>query len=264
MMNAWIIRDPAHDTRALRLFCLPFAGGGASVYRDWPGAAPHNVQVCRVQLPGRETRIDEPACVQMQPLIADLLDALQPLLQDKPYGLFGHSLGGILVFELCRQLAERGWPLPQVAFLSATRPPHAPDPAPIHDLAQPAFTEALRQRGGTPALILDTPELLDVFVPTLRCDLALAERWHHPDLPELAVPLMILNGRQDSIVKAANATTWRRYSRGEPRVIEFDAGHFFLNSHAQQVREAVFAHLLEQPSHLLQNAVSRVIPQGMQ
>ncbi len=242
-MEPWIVRDSRQDRRPLRLFCLPFAGGGASVFRRWPEAAPDTVQVCRVQLPGRESRIEEPALDDMDRLMAVMLDALEPLLGDRPYALFGHSLGGILVFELCRRLNERHWPLPRLAFLSATRPPHLADPAPIHGLPADAFVQALRQRGGTPQLLLDTPELLEVFLPTLRCDLAVAECWHGKDLAPLPVPLVILNGCYDEVVKAADAQAWRRYSHGEPQVITFDAGHFFLDSHASEVHQAVFSRL---------------------
>jgi hypothetical protein len=35
----------------MRLFCLPFAGGGASVYREWPGYFPDDVEVVPIQLP---------------------------------------------------------------------------------------------------------------------------------------------------------------------------------------------------------------------
>lgn len=247
MSNLWIIHDAQQDNRSVRLFCFPFAGGGASIFRDWPAAAPDFLQICRVQLPGRENRLAEPAFTELVPLITQLINELYPLMHNKRFAFFGHSMGGIVAFEVCRQLAELGEPLPEKVFLSATRPPHLVDPKPIHHLEEQEFIRALQQRGGTPDEILTSPVFREIFAPTLRHDLAIAESWYAIDLPALPVPLVIFNGCQDSIVKAGSADTWCRYSSIEPQIVTFDGGHFFIHSHAQEVRQAVFSRLHDFP-----------------
>lgn len=247
MNELWIQRDVQQDGRKQRLFCFPFAGGGASVFRDWSAGVPSAVQVCRIQLPGRENRLNEPAFTTLSALIEALLRVMLPVLIQQPFAFFGHSMGGIIAFELTRQLVDRGYPLPEKLFLSATRPPHIADPAPIHHLPEPDFIEALHQRGGTPVQILNSPVFAEIFAPALRCDLAIAENWYHPEIDALPVPLIILNGIQDNIVKSASAETWRRYSHSEPCVVNFDAGHFFIHSHSQEVRLAVFSRLHDFP-----------------
>ncbi|EBI6201050.1 thioesterase [Salmonella enterica subsp. enterica serovar Infantis] len=243
MTELWVMRETGQDQREKRLFCFPYAGAGASVYRDWATHVPENVQICRIQLPGRENRLNEPAFTQLEPLVSRLLEAMAPLITDKQFVLFGHSMGGILVFELCRRLAQQGGPLPEKVFLSATRPPHLADPSPLHHLPDPEFIEALRIRGGTAEAMLSSPVFLEIFAPALRCDLMIAESWHQPNTPPLPVQLVVLNGRQDNIVKVAGREVWQRYSTVEPWVIDFDGGHFFIHSHAQAVRQAVFSRL---------------------
>lgn len=41
----------------ITLFCLPFAGGGASAYNQWAKKMQGKVTVCPVQLPGREEAV---------------------------------------------------------------------------------------------------------------------------------------------------------------------------------------------------------------
>src|SRR5581483_5831846 len=89
----------------VRLFCFPYAGGGASIFRDWSGRLPGHVEVCPVQLPGRETRFRESAFTHVSPLVTTLAESLRPKL-DRPFAFFGHSLGALVAFELSRRLLQ--------------------------------------------------------------------------------------------------------------------------------------------------------------
>ena len=91
----------------VRLFCFPYAGGGASVYRGWASDLPDFVEVCPVQLPGREGRFREPAFTRLGPLVEALTESLRPCL-DRPFAFFGHSLGALVAFELSRRLRREG------------------------------------------------------------------------------------------------------------------------------------------------------------
>src|SRR5580765_133219 len=101
----------------LRLFALPFAGGGASTFRQWPEGLPADIECCAVQLPGRETRYKEPGFVRMANLVAALAESLAPEF-DRPFALFGHSMGALVAFELARELRRRRMRLPDVLFVS--------------------------------------------------------------------------------------------------------------------------------------------------
>jgi surfactin synthase thioesterase subunit len=67
-LESWIMcRNPSPQAR-LRLFCFPYAGGGASIFRAWSDGLPADVEVCPIQLPGRGTRLMEPPFTQFSPL----------------------------------------------------------------------------------------------------------------------------------------------------------------------------------------------------
>src|ERR1017187_4976652 len=81
--DSWIACRKPNPQARLRLFCFPYAGSGASIFRTWSDALPADVEVCPIQFPGRGTRLMETPFTQISPLIEALAQALVPLL-DKP------------------------------------------------------------------------------------------------------------------------------------------------------------------------------------
>ena len=118
-------RTPNAQAR-LRLFCFPYAGAGASVFRAWTGAFGPDIEVCPVQLPGRETRHHEPSLRSFNELVPAVAAGLEPWL-DRPFALFGHSLGGVVAYETARWLEATLGRSPAHLFISARRAPHVPD-----------------------------------------------------------------------------------------------------------------------------------------
>ena len=154
----------------MQLFCLPYAGGGAAVYRLWPDDFPSDIEVCRVQLPGREDRLDEPLLTDAVHGAGILAAALVPCL-DAPYALFGHSMGAALAYETALVL-ERTYGRPPIGLLaSARRAPHLPGrKPPVHRLPDRLFIEELRRLNGTPREVLDSTEMMGFMLPIVRAD----------------------------------------------------------------------------------------------
>ena len=88
----WVIRPVERPAAALRLFCFPFAGVGASSFRGWTDLLPDEIEVAAVQLPGRESRLREPCVTKLTDAVAGVMSGFEGLL-DRPFALFGHSLG---------------------------------------------------------------------------------------------------------------------------------------------------------------------------
>src|SRR3954469_937665 len=144
----------------MRLFCFPHAGAGASAYREWETELAGTLQVCRVQLPGREERVREPAFTNVLRLAEVLADELEPWF-DRPFAFFGHSMGALIAFELTRELRRRALPLPAHLFVSARRAPHLPArKRALHALPDDEFDADLRALDGTRAAVLADRELM--------------------------------------------------------------------------------------------------------
>jgi medium-chain acyl-[acyl-carrier-protein] hydrolase len=241
--NPWFpLCVPLADSR-LRLFCLPFAGGGASAYRLWPRYLPDDIEVRAVQPPGRENRIRETPLKCVADLVAELLPVVTPLL-DRPYALFGHSLGSHVAFELSRELVARGRPRPVRLFASGSSAPHLPQKPPLRaHLPEGEFEKEVLGLGGTPPEVLEHPELMEVLMPMLRADFHMSESYISPASARIPCPLSIYSGADDSECEPERSAAWAELADGEVRERVFEGGHFFLQSATEEVCSAVVEEL---------------------
>jgi medium-chain acyl-[acyl-carrier-protein] hydrolase len=228
--DRWIQSPRAAPDARLRLFCLPYAGGAASIFRQWPQQLPPQVAVHPVQLPGRENRFTEPPFRALPPLVAALAQVLAPYL-DQPFALFGHSMGAILSFELARALHAQGGPNPALLIVSGHGAPQLPDrDPPIHQLPQPLFLEQLQRFNGLPDEVLQHTELLELMLPLLRADFQLIETYVYSEAPPLDCPIVVLGGAHDPTVQRGELDGWRTQTRRTCGVHEFPGDHFFIRS----------------------------------
>lgn len=211
----------------MRLICFPYAGGGASAYRTWQARLPSEVEVCPVQLPGREDRLRQPALRALEPLIALLLTETEPLRRGR-FAFFGHSLGALIAFELTRALRQRGERLPLGLFVSACRAPHTTSDEPkLSALDDAAFVSALRDFAGTPEAVLRAPELLALVLPALRADLALRDSYVYRDEPPLPLPITAFGGEDDVHVSLPGLSAWEAQAAQGFTLARYPGGHFF-------------------------------------
>jgi medium-chain acyl-[acyl-carrier-protein] hydrolase len=223
----------------VRLFCFPFAGGGASVYRTWARELP-GIDVIAVQPPGREDRYSEPAYTNLRRLTADLASEIAPLL-DRPAVFFGHSMGGAIAYQLAVDLKPRGLG-PRLLILSARHAPHVPlTRPPIHTLSDQAFIAELRKLSGTPSAVLENQELMDFLLPILRADFELCDTHTCPREASVDVPLLVFGGEDDATARPPALEAWRDYSTGAMELRLFPGGHFFLQTHQPAVLQAIRA-----------------------
>jgi surfactin synthase thioesterase subunit len=224
-----VVVPPSAETR-LRLLCFPYAGAGASIYWGWAAALPAGIELCPIQLPGREGRWMEPPITHFPSLIETLADVLQPLLT-VPFAFFGHSMGAVISFELARQLRRSSGLSPVHLFLSAARAPHIPDPhPPIHQLGEAAFMNVLWRLNAIPAQILQNAELMRLVLPCLRADLTLCETYRYRPEPPLPCPISTYGGQHDSKVAYAHLAAWRMHTQRAFTCRLFPGDHFFLMS----------------------------------
>lgn len=227
-MSAWIVRKPRPHAK-VRLFCFPYAGGGASIYRVWPDALPH-LDICAIQPPGRETRTREQPFTRLDPLVDAAVEAILPLL-DQPFAFFGYSLGAYVAFEAARRLRARGAPLPVRLFLAACPAPQVPRRTPpIHELPDTELIREIANYAGTSTEVLQHQELMALLLPLLRADFCVHETYASPREPPLDVPLSILGGLDDDDVTREDLDAWREHTTKAFMLRMFPGNHFFLNT----------------------------------
>ncbi|HRW10315.1 MAG TPA: alpha/beta fold hydrolase [Caldilineaceae bacterium] len=229
--NRWLQVLPHNSAARLRLFCFPYAGGAASIYRQWQHYLPTTTEVCAVQLPGREQRIREQAFATMELLVEALLPNLLPHL-DRPFALFGHSMGSLIAYALAQQLQQQYQLTPTHLLVSGRRAPFLPAPeSPLHTLTDDkAFLTEIQQRyKNLPAVIFADAELRGLFVPLLRADFALVERYRSQDEPPLACPIVAFGGEADPHATALDLQAWQQLTSRAFALHRLPGDHFYLN-----------------------------------
>jgi medium-chain acyl-[acyl-carrier-protein] hydrolase len=243
--SPWTAGAKPNPRARLRLFCFPYAGGAATIYRGWQSALPSHVEVLPVQLPGRGRRLNEPAYTSVGELVPAAAEALRPYF-DMPFVLFGHSMGATISFELARHLRRERGLAPRRLLVSGRRAPHAPGTSPYtHDLPEPEFIKALRDLNGTPGEVTEHPELMALMLPLLRADFALSETYRCGEVTPLECPLSVYGGTRDADVTRAQLEAWRELTTGPFSLRLFPGDHFFLTSSEPLLLKAV-AQELEQ------------------
>ena len=218
----------------LRLFCFPFAGGGARTFGAWAADLPpeleRDVELWAVNLPGREATLADAKFTDLGSLVEALRPQIIPFLR-APFAFFGHSMGALIEFELARSLRTEGLDGPVHLVVSAFRAPHLPDPhEAIHDLPDADLVLRLRKLGGTPPEVLREPELMELMLPLLRADLSICETYVHQHGEPLDCSLTAFGGAGDPEVSREELEGWQSHFRGPFELHIFPGGHFFLQS----------------------------------
>jgi surfactin synthase thioesterase subunit len=227
--NEWLVGYGKMREVELRLFCFPYAGGGVRLFRDWPPHLPHQVEILSVQLPGRGSRMAADPVASWEQLLDGLAEAIAEFT-DKPFAFFGHSLGGLLAFEMTRHLRRQGRPIPHGLFISACRAPHllVPPKDPIHLLPDLALLERVKKWGGIPPEIFNYPEALSLFIRPLRGDLKLLETYQYREEDPLAIPLEVFGALQDTEVPEPLLAGWKVHTEERFLLTMVEGDHFFI------------------------------------
>ncbi|BAZ48614.1 erythronolide synthase [Nostoc sp. NIES-4103] len=240
----WIDSKTFNPKAKMRIFCFPYAGAGASIYKDWSSLFPSIIDICPIQLPGRENRWQEPPITQLKTLIKVLVPLLRPYL-DTPFAIFGHSMGALIGFELARELHRCNWKMPDHLFMSGFRAPQiTKSDLPIHRLPEYKFINALQRFQGIPESVLLNTELMQAFLPILRADFKLLETYFYRQDAALNCSITALGGTADPNVTQQELEQWREQTTSHFSLKLFAGGHFFLSQQANFIAQDISEKIL--------------------
>ncbi len=241
MSTSWLSPSAGKGDAAVRMFCFAHAGGGGGFFQPWRAAFEPDVEVCPVILPGREARVRETAHKRVEDVLDPVCAALRGLT-DRPYVLFGHSMGSILAYEVARRLEAEPGRRPSCLFVSGRRAPQLPPQRePLHHLPEAEFLTAMTMLNGTPAQVLAQDDLVQLFLPTLRADFELNETYTPSPGGALTCPVSALVGDADPEVELDEMAAWRETSDGGFTLRVFRGDHFYLKGRPDEVLAAIGA-----------------------
>jgi surfactin synthase thioesterase subunit len=229
--EARVIRPVPRPEAGKVLICLSYSGGGTAKFRAWAKTAPAHLEVALVCYPGREGRFTEPFARDWDELLDDVVGAVRPVADRRPYVLFGHSLGGWVAFDTAVRLARAGAPHPDTLVVSACESPvdwplrqsRTPHP----DDSDDALLSWMRRVGQLSPLVLAEPDLREIAVELLRADMRVSRSYRHRSADRVTVPLRVLHATHDPAVSAEAAGRWRQVADGPVQIDELPGDHFY-------------------------------------
>ena len=240
--SLWFPLLRSNSEAKINLFCLPPSGGGARLFRRWAELLPKEIAVYAIQLPGRENRVREKPFDCMKELVPAVMSAMLPHTK-APFAIFGHSMGGLVAFEVARALRRAAAPEPVQLFVSATRAPHIPDLDPHHLLPDDLLLAELRKMKGFPPDVLNSQELMEMLLPTVRADAAITETYQFEEDEPLKCALTVLEGATDDQVTREEIAAWSQYTTAAFNHVVIRGGHDFLMSTTASVIQTVISGL---------------------
>ncbi len=234
-LGIWVYQQAATSSCKMRLFCLPYAGSGAAIYRLWAEELPPDVELCRIQLPGRESRLRESPYDCLAELVDVLTQVIRPLL-DVPFAFFGHSMGALVSFELARAVRRVHGVAPEHLFVSAWRAPQQTLGTCLHQLPDREFIAEMQARfAGIPNAILQEREILDIMLPILRADLAVCETYEYKQGEPLTCPISVFGGQDDHWIRPSDLEAWSSQTSAGFDVQMYPGDHFFINDQRRSI-----------------------------
>lgn len=231
--------NPQYDDKQeiIQLYCLPYAGaGGDSVYRGWQSAFGNRVKICPLTPPGREKRFEESLVDDMETVIEDLYSKVTLKLQE-PFAIFGHSMGGMLAYELARKIKQERGLIPHLMFLSATR--LAADNTDVirSNLSDEDLIVHLCTTDGVDKRLLASDNFKRYFFPVIRNDYRMLENYHCC-MEKLSCPVRIFATKEDKVIPCFLSEQISELA-DDYTITYFKGGHFFINTQKDAVIAAV-------------------------
>jgi len=236
--------------RGAVLLCLPFAGAGASFFRPWRALSPHGLAVRGLQLPGREENIDVAPLTEVQAAVGYLLPEVERAMTEfDRVGLFGHSFGALVAYELTVAAAEQLPGRLSHLFISGSAIPARIQDEPVAHLADDELVTAVSAAIGYRPATLDDPRLRDLMLPVLRADIRMREAYRPRPRRCLTVPITVLRGADDDTVSACESSAWTAMTEAATEAVDLPGGHMYLLAQARSILRIVHAVMAKDNPH---------------
>lgn len=220
----------------IRLFCFHYAGGNISTFSHWHKSLSDEIEICGVLLPGRLDLSHHEPIKNMQELIPYLCSQLLTKIDARPFVFFGHSLGGLIAFELAYAIQEKIRRLPEKIFVSACCSPRdIRDEKKISHLPDDELIQRLKEYNGTPIEFFESSELLQFMLPIIRADFSLNENYQYIPRPSLTCPIIVYGGEQDTEVNPNGLNKWQLETSLPLKLRLFSGDHFFIDKNRKEL-----------------------------
>lgn len=238
--NKWILKPKNIDKSDYKLFCIPYAGGGATVFREWQKLFGDKLCVCPIQLPGRESRMGEPLVSDIHVLADMIYKGIKDELNCR-FSVFGHSMGGMVAYELTKRIIGNSGKNPDVLFMSGTSLTRRKKDVPVSHLDDGKLFEYLMNLGGMEPALLQNEAIrkmyMETYFPIIKNDYELIENYTCEPY-KLNCRVRAFAGRNDGEISDIESREIMQFAE-DFTIKFFDGGHFFINDSIEEVCEEI-------------------------
>lgn len=228
----------------VKLFCIPYAGGSAIIYKKWEALLQSsNIELIPIELAGRGKRSNDELYADVPTAVDDIFSIVSRQLGDgKPYAFFGHSMGAMLAYEVIQKICASHLPEPIHAFFSGRGAPHVKSKREklYHEMPDEEFKQEIMNLGGTPKEFFDYPELVDYLLPILKNDFKISEiAEKRQEINPLVCEITVMVGKEEDELEAESVHGWMRHTTKMCNVHYFNGGHFFINDESDKITDII-------------------------
>jgi surfactin synthase thioesterase subunit len=218
------------------LIFLPFAGGNKNSYRGIQKQLADIFNILNIEFPGRGSRMKEKLLFSISEIAEDVFSQLKNYLH-YPYAIYGHSMGTLIAYELCKKIQNQNLPLPLHLFVSGKSGPSAGlNYDKMYNLPTKEFWIKIKDMGGVPVEILNEPELMNYFEPILRADLKAVEEYTYQLNAKFDFPITVLIGDKENI-SDEHAMLWQQETSHALNFYKLPGNHFFIFNDTDQLAD---------------------------
>jgi len=227
-----------------KVFCLPYAGGSATaIYSKWKSHLSQDIHLIPVELPGRGALMDKPAFQSIDETVDHLVGRMADELEECDYILWGHSLGGYIVYELAKKIETLNMRKPKKLLITGKKPLHIPrEDQPIHDLPDEDFIEEVVALNGTPRHVFDDESIRRLFLPILRADFKCVHDYRFRDDYIVETPIIAIMGSEEDI-QDHEKERWKELTKTTCDVLTMSGNHFFINDNVAELSHVIHSML---------------------
>ncbi|MFA5075287.1 MAG: thioesterase domain-containing protein [Candidatus Babeliales bacterium] len=222
----WVRYFEKKDSAKIRLFCLPYAGGFAEFYLSWKRLLPSWIELCPLQLPGRSYCAHEECSKDINKLLEEIIEVIEQYV-DRPFAIFGHSMGSILAYEAAIRLKIK----PMALILSGGDAPNYWEKAKhLHLLSDEDLLLLMIGNGSynKKMLTVEPKSEYACFLNTLRTDLILCSKYRFKNEGFFAGATLVMYAVDDQLCEYQNLEAWKDFCPKIKFIRYENGGHFFI------------------------------------
>ncbi|KAK5997058.1 Erythronolide synthase [Cladobotryum mycophilum] len=234
VLSPWLIRGTGSGRRVI---CFHAMGGAASQFNHFLLHPPEGMDPIAVQLPGRESRVDEP----MPATISEIIEEVARQLEDSvgPADvLWGHSMGGIIAFEVIRVLRRQGKPLPRLMIMTTIAPQLAYWLQRREQFLQSSVHDYSAEYMVAVSQYVEGADFAMSILPMMRKDAPLLLEYQFTEEEALDVPITAIVARKDDVVYPEEVAGWAAQTK-QFNLIEMDGNHWSVQNNHELLWKAI-------------------------